>query len=171
MVNLQEVDGQTKTHKFWQTLSIDYARMGCHQSGCGPEANWQHARVDCRGLEKEGSTLQILTLCINFMELSIKSLWHLRNACNYTSVFHSNIWQKYLKTLRQQTEATTVYSTDSHPEVSPLQFYLLASIHCLSCQSANATLVVRWILCWHTLVLLPAVQQVLTRGQGLTPAP
>ena len=27
----------------------------------------QHARADCRGLEKEGSTLQILTLCINFM--------------------------------------------------------------------------------------------------------
>jgi hypothetical protein len=32
-----------------------------------------------------------------------KSLWHLWNACNYTSVFHSNIWQKCLKTLKQQT--------------------------------------------------------------------
>ena len=32
-----------------------------------------------------------------------KSLWHLWHACNYTSVFHSNIWQKCLKTLKQHT--------------------------------------------------------------------
>ena len=38
-----------------------------------PEVIWQHARVDCRGLEKEGSRLQILTLCINFMYFSIKA--------------------------------------------------------------------------------------------------
>ena len=102
--NPQEEVGQTKPHKFWQTPSIDYARMGCHQNQlpCGPEVNWQHASADCRGLEKEGSTLQIL----NLHQLHVivnKSLWHLWNACNYTSVSHSNIWQKYLKTLKQQT--------------------------------------------------------------------
>jgi hypothetical protein len=29
-----------------------------------------------------------------------KSHWHLWNVCNYTSVFPSNIWQKYLKILK-----------------------------------------------------------------------
>ena len=101
VVNPQEAGGQTKHHKFWQTPSIDYARMGCHQSGCGPEFNWEHARVDCWGLEKEESTLQIDSL--HQLHVIVKSLWHLWNACNYTSVFHSNIWQKYLKTLKQQT--------------------------------------------------------------------
>uniref|UniRef100_A0A8C8K5H4 C2 domain-containing protein n=1 Tax=Oncorhynchus tshawytscha TaxID=74940 RepID=A0A8C8K5H4_ONCTS len=35
VVNSQEAGGQTKTHKFGQNPSIYYARMGCHQSGCG----------------------------------------------------------------------------------------------------------------------------------------
>ena len=39
VVNPQEARGQTKTHKFWQSPSIDNARMGCHQSACGPEVN------------------------------------------------------------------------------------------------------------------------------------
>jgi hypothetical protein len=52
VVNPQEAGRQTKPLKFWQTPGIDYARMCCHQSGCGPEVNWQHARADCGGLEK-----------------------------------------------------------------------------------------------------------------------
>lgn len=43
----------------------------------------------------KGSALQILTLCITSMYLSIKAfdIW---NACGYTSVYHRNIWQKDL---------------------------------------------------------------------------
>ena len=70
------------------------------------------ARADCRGYEKEGSTLQILTLHQLHVIVN-KSLWHLWNACNYlyTSVFHSNTWQKYLKTLRQQTLWKLIFVT------------------------------------------------------------
>ena len=69
--DLNPIENLWSILKRW--VDIDYARMGCHQSGCGPEDNWQHARVDCRGLDKEGSTLQIFTLCINCMYLSIKA--------------------------------------------------------------------------------------------------
>ena len=46
---------QALTMQEWAAISQDVAQ------------NLIDARADCRGLEKEGSTLQILTLCINFM--------------------------------------------------------------------------------------------------------
>ncbi len=48
MVNLQKASGQA-----------DKARMNCHQSGFGPEADIQHARVNSKGYEDEGETYSV----------------------------------------------------------------------------------------------------------------
>ncbi len=38
-----------------------------------------------------------MSLCIHLNAIVNKSHWHLWNYCNYTSVYHSNIWKKWYK--------------------------------------------------------------------------
>ena len=68
----KKVDKQNPTNSD-KLHALIYARTGCHQSAWGPEADWLHARANCRVVEKEGTTLQILTLSIRSMQLSVKA--------------------------------------------------------------------------------------------------
>ena len=97
MVNPQKAGGQAEAHKLWSTPSANKARMDCHQSGFVPEADIQHARVNCRGYEEE-STLKILTLhTFDAFATKNRNLW---NVYNCSSVYHRNIWWNNLKILK-----------------------------------------------------------------------
>ena len=93
MVNPQERGGQIKTHKFWQTPSIDFARMGCQKL-----IDSMPGRIQ-RSWKRRVNTSNIDSLH-QFHVIVNKSLWHLWNACNYNSVVTSD---KSLKSLKQQT--------------------------------------------------------------------
>lgn len=68
--------------------------------------DWQHARLSCIGSMqrswKRVNTAIIDTKC-KLNVLANKSLWHSWIGYNYTSVYHRTIWQKGLKTMKQQT--------------------------------------------------------------------
>ena len=100
MVNPQEAGGPKKNTNFnkvqafimqeWAAISQDVAqKLIDRMPGRIAEVlKKKTANID---------SLHELNVIVN------KTLWHLWNACNYTSVYHSNIWQKDLKTLKQQT--------------------------------------------------------------------
>ena len=91
------VDKQ-KPLKFWQTPRIDWLRAATHQDvvqklidSIEVQRCWKRSLITANQL--------YMNLIIN------KSIWQLQNASNYTSLHQSNIWQKDLKTQKQQTES------------------------------------------------------------------